>query len=181
MKSKLEEIIKEMDAQFKKFVNCRAHFPYLNESVLGKKQLVTAPYYMKKGFEIFFHFNQAITEEHIIKSNEIGHWINQNFIIRLYALLEYHQIVSKKISIDQTIKGWEELDLLRRLRQFFSHTSGKYNPHDKDQKKLLQRLTKHFKLSLKNPRDFPISLDTVVEPLFKGCKEYVKGKFAKIS
>ncbi len=45
-----------------------------------------------------------------------SHWLNENFIVRLYAVMESHGLVGEKINIRKDLDGWEELDILRRLR-----------------------------------------------------------------
>jgi hypothetical protein len=102
----------------------------MTKKLIGEKNWKTAPFYFNKGFPINFSSKQPLTEKYIQTNNEIGHWLNQNFIVRLYAMLESHQIVSEEIKIDQKLKGWKELDLVRRLRRIFAHSSGRYDPVD---------------------------------------------------
>jgi hypothetical protein len=146
--------------------------------MVGSQQLSTAPFYWHKGFRITFSFNKPLTKKHIQKNNEIAHWINENVIVRLYAILESYRILSEKISIDHLIDGSKEVDLLRRLRNVIAHTSGRYNPNNADHKNLLKELISHFGLSNGNRKEFPLDIDKVIYPLFEGCKRYVQGKIS---
>lgn len=94
-------------------------------------------------------------------------------------MLDYHNIVSDNQKIDPQLPGSNEVDILRRLRKLFSHTSGKYNPNNKEEKKLVNRIIEHFDLKISEPHDFPISIDTVVTPIVIKTKEYIKAKLSK--
>ena len=178
-RTSLTTILGEIDTLRTNFTNCRAHFPHVNKTAIGAQSIHTAPYYVRRGFDIVFGFSQPLTQEHIEKINEIGSWITQNVLIRLYALLESYHFISETINIDQSIDGWKELDLLRRLRNVFAHTSGKYNSNNTEQKELVEEMVRHFNLSISDPQYIPIAIDTVIDPIFRGCRRYVRGKYAK--
>lgn len=163
----------EMEEMRRLFHNCKAYFPYMGEDAVGKSVLHTAPYYMKKGFPISFHFDKEIACEDRERNNGISRWINENFIVRLYALLEYYGVMS---GIDQALDGWIEVDLLRRLRMILAHTTGKYNPEDKEQNLLMDKLIYFFKPDLEDPKEFPLDIDKVIDPLFEGCRRHIKAK-----
>jgi hypothetical protein len=169
-------LLTEMDILWTNLVNCRAHFPYVTEDLVGQTTVATAPYYINRGFGISFNFSDGLTRQAIQRINEIGRWINQNFVVRLYALLESHHIVSNEIKIDQSIQGWEELDLVRRLRNYFAHSSGEFNPEKEEHQETMEKLVSHLNLDVNDLKDFPLDIDKVLEPLFVGCKKYVKGK-----
>lgn len=140
--SEVRKCLEEMDILKTNFTNCRAYFPNMTEENIGATGLITAPYYIKEGFNINFQFNIPLTKNDIQKNNDIAHWTNQNFIIRLCALLESYHILS---NIDQNTDGWIEVDLVRRLRNKLAHSSGRYNSKNKDDKKLM-----HMKYCLCN-------------------------------
>ena len=148
--------------------------------MIGQSRFRTAPYYRNKGFDVHFDFGKNIAQEDLERVSSIGHWINQNYIIRLCALLEANSIIPSqgKGKIDQSIEGWKEIELLRRLRHQFAHSSGKYNYEDREEKKLYETLVSHFNIVLaQNPTEateFPIPIDVVLEPLTEGCKKYIK-------
>ena len=87
--------------------------------------------------------------------------------------------------IDQSIDGWEEVDLVRRLRNQFAHSSGKYDPNDPEEKKLYERIVTFFKVSLakdsSEATEFPLPIDVVLEPITEGCKKYIQNYFIKES
>ena len=170
----MDTLLEEMDRIWDKFIKCRSLFPYTPPNLIGTRKAYTAPYYRQFGFDVTFDFGVGLTSDDIAKINSVGHYINQNFLVRLYALLESFHIVSNVIKLDRSITTWEDMDILRRLRDKFAHTSGKYDPNDKDQKKLCDRITDHFKLENTDPPDFPLDIDKVLEPMVVACNAYVR-------
>jgi hypothetical protein len=173
----LFKIFQEIDLLMEKYMRSKSLFPYVDETFVGKREMNTAPIYSDSGLKVRFHFSQPLTLNDVEKINEVGHYLNQNVIFRLYALLESYNLFATKI--DQSIDGWKELDLVRRLRNHFAHTSGEYDPAGSKQKKLVEELVTHFKLGIKEPQDIPLSINEVIIPLFNGCKKYIKDKFEK--
>lgn len=176
-------VIEEIDKQLEYLLTVRALFPYLDDNAIGKKNFNTAPYYQNLGFNITFEFTKVLEKKDVDKINSTGHWINQNYIIRIYSLLEAYNILSDQKRIDQKIDGWKEVDLIRRLRNKFAHSSGRYNPNDKDSKELYEQISKHFSLNNTNSSvdatEFPLSIDKVLEPLTAGCKKYISNLDSK--
>lgn len=175
-----ESIIQQIDVQYKYLLSIRSLFPYMGKKMIGQSMFCTPSFYSTLGFDICFNFNRVLNIEDIDEINSIGNWINQNYIIRICSILESYKIIPQegKGTINQTIEGWTEIDLIRRLRNNFAHSSGKCNSNDCEQKKLYEMLVSHFNLKLEegtdNPTMFPLSIDTVLEPLTMGCKKYIK-------
>ena len=167
-----EEIDHQVD--FLRF--CRSFFPYLSPSLAGDTKFPTAPYYWNEGTRIVFEFSSPLTTDFISHFNDLGHWINQNFILRLFAVLESNGFISENISLRTALEGHAEMDLLRRLRQKFAHGSGQYDPADNEKKRLYDRLVGHFNL---NPAEYPetagkypIPIDQVLIPIAERCRRY---------
>ena len=175
------DLIQLIEEQFNHLLKTRAFFPYLNENMIGKNQFSTAPFYKEKlGTDIKFIFDRKLDQTDIDEINSIAHWINQNYIIRLYSILEQNRICGKSVIIDQNVDGWEDVDLLIRLRNKFAHSSGKYNSRNNVSKSLYKKLVERYKLkdvkSLEEANEFPLSIDTVLEPLTEGCKKYISSR-----
>lgn len=178
MKEKVEEVIDLLDNLWMNFKNCRAHFPAISNTMIGETIIPTAPYYIADGFQISFVLTDPLDKPKLDTIHEIGHWINQNFVIRLCALLESRDIIPKDLEkkMDQNIEGWQNVDLVRRLRNYFAHSSGKYNPSKKEHIKTMEVLGAHLGIDIDGRDDFPLSINTVLEPLFNGCKKYTETK-----
>lgn len=171
-------ILCEIDAQLAKLLSTRAVFPYMKENLVGAKSCPTAPFYQVRGLDISFTFAAPLTAEDVRENNEIGYWINQNYVIRLFALLQSHNIVSEAKSINKELLGHEEVDILRRLRNAFAHSAGWYHNEDAEERHLRDRIIDHFSLKQADhpasARMFPIPIDEVLIPLTEGCKRYVE-------
>jgi hypothetical protein len=173
----IDTIIKQIDAIYYYFRQSRCFFPYLSSDYIGNSSSPT--FNITKGLSASINYHSPITKKYAELNNRIGHHLNQNFLIRLYAMLDYYNIVSDEQKIDSQLPGSDEVDILRRLRRLFSHTSGKYNPNNTDEKKLVNRIIDHFDLNILEPDDFPISIDTVITPIFIKTKEYIAAKLSK--
>jgi hypothetical protein len=153
-------------------------FPYMKENLIGARSCRTAPFYRHHGLDVDFTFAEPLTAESIGQMNEIGYWINQNYVVRLFALLQSHNIVSETKSINKELLGHEEIDILRRLRHEFAHTAGWYHNEDAQERRLRNRIIDHFSLKEANHpasgRMFPIPIDEVLIPLTEGCKRYAE-------
>ena len=175
----IDSLLEQIDLQYRYLLNTRSVFPYMNDSAVGKNNFRTAPFYRTEGFDVFFSFNRHLNENDINRIRSIGHWINENYLIRLCALLESYDIIPKenKGSIDKDLEGNDEIDILRRLRNQFAHTSGRYNSEDPEERRLYERIVTHFKVELaKNPSEatkYPISIDLVIKPITEKCKKYI--------
>jgi hypothetical protein len=176
-----DQVLRQIKIQVDQLHQVRALFPHMSKDLIGHQQCRTAPLYRGFGYDITFSFAQPLTEEDIDRCHAIGDWINQSFVIRLWALLESHGVLGNEGSgkkIDDSLAGHDEVDILRRLRHEFAHSGGHYDPNDTDERRLFERIVKHFGVTLEDhPPDhpgFPIPIDRVLMPLAEGCKRYVE-------
>ena len=175
----IKSLLDQINLQYRYLLNTRSVFPYLDDSAVGRNIFRTAAFYRIEGFDVHFSFNRPLTETDVDRIRSVGHWINENYLIRLCALLEYYDIIPKSENekIDKDLNGSDELDILRRLRNKFVHKSGKYNSNNPKERKLYERIVKHFGVVLaKDPstaKQYPISIDLVIKPITEKCKEYI--------
>ena len=173
----IDNVLRQIEHHWQNLLLARSVSPYLKNFMSGYQESPTAPYYKNRGYDAVVRFSQPLTIEKIKAINFAGHWINQGFVVRLSAYLEYCRVYGQDISIRFDLPGSDEIDILRRLRNNFAHTSGYYNPEEPEQKKLYERIIVHFKLDENNfpeqDRLFPIPIDEVLDPLVKGCRNYV--------
>lgn len=172
----IQSLLTEMDRQKNILDRLKAFFCYMNEDVIGAKGVRCGGYYRSKGLDVSLQFSRPITKEDVIQHNELSRWLNESFIIRLYALLESHGIYSK---IDRGLEGSDEIDILRRVRMILAHSLGKYHSNNSDQRKLVDRIITHMDLKIKDPVEFPLDIDKVIDPLVKGCRLYIKAKMIR--
>jgi hypothetical protein len=178
MKTEIDQIYEEIDILWKNINHCRGYFPCVSDESVGAKVLLTPPYYQDQGINIIHSFEDPLTVEKKNEINEVGHWINQNFIIRLCALMESFHMLSKGIDINFHLNGSEHLNIVRRLRNRFAHSSGRFNPDDKEDLKTMKLMRDNLNISIDGRTDWPLAISTVIEKLLEGCRLYVKEKLS---
>ncbi|MDD3102114.1 MAG: hypothetical protein PHE59_03145 [Patescibacteria group bacterium] len=161
-------IEKEMDELWEMYKRCKSHHSYREDNVIGLKCIEPGEYYSNRN-KFSICYDNPITQEDKKENNKISNWINENFIVRLCSILDCYQICSNRQKIDHKINNWQDINFIRQLRNIFCHTTE--SNFDKKYQKIIKKIGEYLKLS-KN--DFGLSIDKVIEPLFNGCKEYIK-------
>jgi len=119
---------------------------------------MTAPYYLSRGYEAQVQLKEPISAEFIERNKQLGQWINENILIRLYGILNYHGLFRR---IDQDLPGGREMDLLRRMRNAFTKTPLNYHPNDKENIRLRKEVIRCFGLKEKNSRKSRFQLQSI--------------------
>ena len=177
LKYSSSEVIDWIEQHWQNLKLVRSMTPFLTDNACGYKDIETAGYYKKSGYKASIRFEKPLTLELIKRFNLATHWVNQGFVVILFAYLDYCGVYDPDIY--QDIDGWYEINLLRWLRRWFAHTSGFYKPNDSEQRKTYERIIDHFNLKEDDYPEsaglFPIPINDVLEPLVEGCKRYVRG------
>lgn len=175
-----KEVVAELKVLKDLFLECRSVFPTIGEGMVGQRQFDTPPYYMIRGYNARVELSGPITRDFIDRNRRLGKWINENAIIRLHGIMEHHGFLSNTEKIDQTIKGWKEVDLMRRMRNAFTKTPLNYKPRKQKNIQLRKEIIQHFGLRGEEYAggEIPTPIDTVVEPIFEACCEYILAKSA---
>jgi hypothetical protein len=108
-----------------------------------------------------------------LRSTPRGHWINEAFVVRLWAVLESHGFVGNNISINNDLPGANDIDICRRLRNEIGHATG--NVLDAEAQKLAERIRAQYGLGTQQSvldKKFILSKDTVLRPMFEGVRSY---------
>lgn len=124
-----------------------------------------------------------LTAQTLDEWNAVGVWINESFIVRLMSYLEWNRIVGKHISIDKSIEGWRQVDLLRRISNRITHAGGtRYDAEDSDLRRLRTEIRDLYKLQesdLGEGGHLPIPIHKVIDPMTDGTISYIKALAAK--
>jgi hypothetical protein len=171
-----ELILEEINELRELLLRCRSVFPTLPAGLVGCSEFETAPFYKSRGYNVQIKLGSPITKEYIEHTLILGKWINENSVIRLYGIMDHSRLLK---GIDKNIQGWREVDLMRRMRHVFTKTRLNHRPNDPRNIKLREEIIKYFSL---REEDFPeghipTPIDTVVDKIFNGCREYINGKF----
>jgi hypothetical protein len=168
-----EQCLNEMGLLWKNFTTVRGALPYLRETRIGKKRVTSPSYYRNKGIELAIEFSQPLDAMDIKNYNAMGYWVNQSFVIWLYALLEYHGLVE---SIDMANPNGEDVNLLRRLRMIFSHTNGRYDATNPDERRLFDAVINRYRPGTVDQERFNLQIDEVLERMYSGARKYVESQ-----
>ncbi len=172
-----EELEEEVNRIWKLHRNTRSVFPYFSETKLVFER--------SNHFKVWNHpilesgllsFKKPISKEMIPELNEIGGYLNQNFVIRLFALMNYYNLVGSQGSIQEGVSGCKDVLIMVKLRQHFSHSSGRVNPKRRESVNLRDEIYNFYKVDPKtqDPLEFAIPLIKVLERMKNGCLSYGK-------
>ena len=137
---------------------------YLDESDLGSKSIAPGAFY--NGPYASVQLREPLSRATLELHNHIGNWNNENFIIRLWAILDSHGFKGTKDTRP------EEIQLLYDLRCHFAHGR---NQDEKERRKLRCCLICLFENLENTPIDcIPLDIDNVLEPMLQRCEEYIQ-------
>jgi hypothetical protein len=170
-----EDVVAQIDRQVAFLHRCRAVFPRLGSELVGQSKFEAAEYFKQQGHNVEVQLSMPLTEALLNELNELAHWLNENFIVRLYAVMDGNHLAGGT-PINQQLDGWEELDILRRLRSQIAHGSKGYDPTDTEKLQLYQRIVTPFGIaadySYLDGAKYPIGIAKVLVPIAQGCKRY---------
>jgi hypothetical protein len=171
----VSQILAHMDHDWRYLLTVRSLTPYLVEHSETATGYRSAPFYRARGYGATVRFDRLLGHDEIDQINLAGHWVNQSYVIRTYAYLQYCRVFEGKLN--HLVEGWYDLDLLRRLRNYFAHTPGRYDPANECMKRTYDALIEKYRLSPESYPErgglFPIPVDEVLCPMVEGCRAYV--------
>lgn len=166
--------ISAIDRLWRSFFLSRALFPRMDESLADHAATQWTPpdFYSKSPYRLVI-MKEPITRLDVQQNNETAHWLNENFLVRLYALLEVYGIA--KVDAPDA-HGYDEYRIVRRLRHKLAHGStGRYDnsePSDRDALARLVRSCPSFTPPDKYGGRFDLSISDVLWPLVVGVRRY---------
>lgn len=170
------DALTRMDLLWDRFEAAKSFVPYMPPDAVGKCDAYPPPpWYEKTAPYKAVLLNEPVTDQYRLWHNDMGYWLNSAFVVSLCALLQ--DIGIRKA--DKAIQRWEYITLLADLRNVFAHEDGRYDPSTKQHKKVENKIARMFgqRRQATTPSDeFPLSIDTVLKPLFLGCREYVSAR-----
>jgi len=183
-----QELLEAMDAQYSTYLRARSLTPYIHISITdhvssnqpgGFFLISSSPLYQDFGYSshIIFKTSQFDTEEKYRQYQDIGHWINQSFLIELKCML------------DSFITDWnhcplkddEYFKLLELCRHLFAHSSCKldYTPrkgHKHDYEQSYSLYNELFGHIVKTNKELNLSINEFVIPFYLKLVELINEK-----
>jgi hypothetical protein len=176
-KAELDIIINQIDEFRSYFVKVRSRFPYISERNIGRNYLLPPTYYRNEGINFKIQLDKPIDESIREELNTIGHFVNQNFILRLFSILNYYGFVSDNVTLSKQSPGFQEMDIVRRLRNKYAHSLGKFNPENSEDQKLKDIMEEYFELDIGDYDEIPLNISAVIDKLIDGCKKYIRNNY----
>jgi len=170
------QVTAAIDGQIAMLLQARVMCSFMPDSAVGSQSFETAPYYAVHGLTCSLSFSAPLTRDDVERINALGHWINQNFLVRLCSILESNGVISRNSKIRTDVIGHEDVNILRRLRNEFAHGSGRYAASDREKNRLFDRIVSRYRVEshayFAERSQFPLPIDKVVVPLAQGCRRY---------
>ena len=180
-KADLETILNQIDEFREYHIKVRARFPFMDNKIFGFTSVESPWFYKKYNIHLHLNFSSPIDEVISEENNAIGHFINQNFIIRLFAILDFYGFVGGNAALVRDSPGYTDVFILKELRNKFAHSLGRYNPKKSKHKKLRALIISHYGLDVGEYNDFPLNVNEVMSPLVDGCKAYITYNYENLT
>jgi hypothetical protein len=168
-KSHVEKICAEIEIQWKYLLITRAVF----YSKFPEKDSYESPlFYQQRGFTFRVEL-PPMTDDFNITASGVAVWLNQNYVIRLFGILDSKKIIKYGIE-----NGAEIIELIKILRNNVgAHSTGRQVGKRKtDLRKATLLINKLFgrEIKLEDLHQFKLSIDSVLEPMKTQTIDYVK-------
>lgn len=168
-RQEIADTCNEIEKQWKYLLFTRSVFPYnLTKSLPRYK---SPPFYKNHGINFIIEIPEPFIETMKPDLEGINHWLNQNFIIRLFGILDEKNIITAGKQLSNPFS--EILALLRH--QVGAHTRG-YRKQNKNTAKKVTRLIIKYLDDRVLPDDierFNLTIDTVLMKLKDECITFV--------
>jgi len=103
---------------------------------------------------------------------DVGHWLNQNYIIRLFGILDQDGV----ITAGKNERNPYTLILALLRQRVGAHSRGYRNPKSREVRKLTKLIEEHLKISIE-PEDaqhFNLAIDTILYTLKEYCVVFIR-------
>jgi hypothetical protein len=163
----INEICKEIEQQWDYHLMTRAVF-YSKFSEIDHYE--SPSFYQLNGFDFKVTLPEKKTERWNQAAKGIGTWLNQNFVIRLYGILDSKGI--RKIKDKPDI-----IKLIEKLRpNVGAHSTGRRISKKSDHKTATNLINSLFEKNYKVDEidSYILSVDTVLEPMKNQLIDYIK-------
>lgn len=168
------DVLEILDEFWVMFLKNRSLCGYLPPSAIGMRRLMPGYYYDGSTPYESIIFKESVTPESRAAHNAVATWNNENFILRLWAILESN-------GFTKPIRGGavraDHVRLLKELRQHFGHGSGRFDLSKPEHRRLHRDFARLFP-DVASEERIPLSIDTVLEPMLLYCREYVAAVLA---
>ena len=173
---KITSICDEIECQWEYHLVCRAVF---HADVSKEKTIYCSPPYYKSK-NIYFAVQLPQPQTGIMRKalKGVPGWLNQNFILRLFGILDGNRIITAGKEQDNVYTK-----IVAELRhRVGAHSPGTRQPTGTDAKRISKLIHNHLDPNVlpENISGFNLSIDTVLEPLKNNCISFIKSLQGKV-
>lgn len=169
-REEIEDVCAEIERQWEYHLLIRSVFVSRAHEVAPNWE--SPGYFSAKGAVFKVEVPDPLTEILDRGLKGVGHWANQNYVIRLFGILDQHMMITA--GRERNSRFTKLLALLRNM--VGAHTRGYRNPERRKAReatKLIQELL-DSRVIEEDVRSFNLSINTVLEKLKTGCAEFVR-------
>jgi hypothetical protein len=168
-REEIEEICKEVERQWEYHLLARGAFPINPE---GLTEYQSSDFYIEHGVLMKVSIPGPMSPVMQRGLAGIHQWLNQNYIIRLYGILDQYKVLTAGKKLNNPY-----INILYGLRQKIgAHSSGYRNPKDYDARKLTKLIQEHLDPSIGDERvhHFNLAIDTVLYKMKEDCIKFIR-------
>jgi hypothetical protein len=168
-REQIEEICEEVERQWEYHFIARAAFPPNIMEVIPEYE--SSPYHIRQGARVKVCVPVPLSPLMERGLEGIGNWLNQNYIIRLFGILDEYQVITAGKEANNPYTR-----ILASLRhKVGAHSRGYRNPESSEVRKLTQLIQAHLDSSVlpDDVRHFTLSIHPVLHRLKEHCVKFV--------
>ncbi|MCB0395481.1 MAG: hypothetical protein KDD36_02430 [Flavobacteriales bacterium] len=164
------ELTDEIDRQWEYHLLTRAVF---NSNFPKDLEYISPPFYEERGICIKVKILDAYSEVFKNSAGTVAVWLNQNYVIRLYGILDSKRLI--KHGKENDIKIIELINIMRQ--NVGAHSTGRRASNKSDLNKATKLINELFgkKISIESIRSYTLSIDSVLEPMKDQVKAFISG------
>ena len=143
------------------------------------------------GYTVTVKLPKELSDDDIVAHNHLAHWLNQNTVVRLFAILDAFGFIhwhhkntgypTKPIGEGQfeacSPDKWDEIHVIIALRHQIAHEMGNYDRSDELKRHIQRSLARLFGGKVDRSlvsSEFALPIDRVVLPMIEASKSYIK-------
>ena len=138
-----------------------------------KDEFLSPEFYQKRGMTFYVKLPASKTEAFERASKGIGVWLNQNYVIRLFGILDSKQII--KYGMENNIDIIKLIKLMRN--NIGAHSTGRNATRTSELRKATELINNMFgrNINVDEVASFTLSVDSVLLPMKCQTVTLIKG------
>lgn len=128
-------------------------------------------FYRERGVNFKVQILNSNSPEFLRSSTRVAVWLNQNYVIRLFGILDGHGLIKCGVFLDSKV-----IKLLKLLRNNIGAHSSGYKPSNKTQIRKATRIINELfdrHITVGTVENYTISIDSVLYPMKEKIKEFI--------